>query len=76
VAEDVGQEAAAELAKAHGGERVHFVRCDVTVEEQFRALWDASEAFFKAPVDVLVNNAGVNHTYGWRKCMDINIVSV
>jgi 15-hydroxyprostaglandin dehydrogenase (NAD) len=75
VSENAGHETTVALAKTYGSEKVHFVHCDVTNEGQFKDLWDASEAFFKAPVDVLVNNAGINHTQGWKKCMDIDIVS-
>ena len=33
--------------------------------------------FFKVScVDLLANNAGVNLNFGWRKCMEINIISV
>ena len=27
-------------------------------------------------VDILGNNAGVSPVYGWRKCMEINIMAV
>merc|ERR1711936_1099398 len=46
-------------------------------EEQFVNLFDKTEEFFKVScVDLLANNAGVNLNFGWRKCMEINIISV
>ena len=32
-------------------------------------------ANFTEPVSIFCNNAGINHTAGWRKCLDVNIVS-
>lgn len=54
---------------------MHWFHCDVTKEEEFTELWESTERAFGSSVDVLVNNAGVNHLPGWRKCMDIDIVS-
>ena len=28
------------------------------------------------PVDIFVNNAGINTNWGWRKCMEVNILAV
>ena len=30
---------------------------------------------FLESVSIFCNNAGINHTAGWRKCLDVNIVS-
>ena len=49
-------------------------RCDVTKLEELTALYDGAEEHFKAKVDIFCNNAGINTSLGWRKCMDINIV--
>ena len=27
-------------------------------------------------VDILVNNAGINTNWGWKKCMQVNIMAV
>ena len=29
----------------------------------------------KERVSIFCNNAGINHTAGWRKCLDVNLVS-
>jgi 3-oxoacyl-[acyl-carrier protein] reductase len=51
----------AELAEEHGDERVHAHGCDVTDDEQVRALVaSAAERFGR--VDVMVNNAGLGGT--------------
>ena len=39
------------------------------------ALYDGCEKQFGGAVDIFCNNAGINHLPGWRKCMDIDIVS-
>ena len=33
-----------------------------------------SEEFFGEKVEVLVNNAGINHAQGWEKCLSVNLV--
>ena len=51
------------------------VRCDVTNEDDLTALYDGCEKHFGGKVDIFCNNAGINHTAGWKKCMQIDIVS-
>jgi len=66
-----------ELRERFGQDKVHFVACDVTSDEQFKNLFDKAEEFFKVNcIDILANNAGVNVNFGWKKCMDINIMAV
>ena len=66
-----------ELQEKYGEERVGFVPCDVTNEEEFRNLFDKAEQIFNVDcVDILANNAGINCNAGWRKCMTVNIMSV
>ncbi len=51
----------------------------MTSEEDWEALWEATETHFAAPVDVLVNNAGIAPVppkHDWRKTMAINIVNI
>ena len=77
VNKDKGEAALCELQEKFGAENVHFVSCDVTSDEQFRNLFNKTEEYFKAGcVDILVNNAGINTNYGWRKCMNVNIMAV
>ena len=65
------------MKKRFGDDRVCFVKCDVTKEEEFKNLFDKAEEFFKVRcIDILVNNAGINTNLGWRKCMDVNIMAV
>ena len=66
-----------EFQEKFGNDRVCFIKCDVTKEEQFINLFDETEKFFNVKcVDVLVNNAGINNNLGWRKCFDVNIMGV
>ena len=75
--QDRGEATLTELRERFGEEKVCFVACDVTEEEQFRNLFDKAEEFFKVScVDLLANNAGVNLNFGWKKCLEVNIVSV
>ena len=75
--QQAGEAALRELRDRFGADNVCFVACDVCREEQFNNLFDKTEQFFKVScVDLLANNAGVNTNLGWRKCMEINIISV
>lgn len=77
VREDGGQATLKELQDQFGEKRVAFVACDVTDQEQFTRLFDECEKYFGVPcVDLLVNNAGINTNWGWRKCMEVNIMGV
>merc|ERR1711915_916801 len=61
----------------YGEKRVLFVPCDVTDQDQFIKLFDECEKYFKVKcVDLLVNNAGINTNFGWKKCMEVNIMGV
>ena len=77
VNKDKGEKTLKELEETFGNEKVCFVQCDVTHEEEFKNLFDkAEENFGVGCVDILANNAGINCIYGWRKCMSINIIGV
>jgi len=66
-----------EFENRYGQEFVCFVKCDVTIEEEFVALFDKTEAYFKVNcIDLLANNAGINTNFGWKKCMEVNIMAV
>ena len=40
-------------------------------------MFDKAEKYFNVGcVDILGNNAGINTNYGWRKCMEVNIMAV
>ena len=53
-----------------------MLRCDVTQEEDWKAIWSHTEDTFGGKVQILVNNAGVNPVHGWKICMDIMIYGV
>jgi len=74
--QDVGQKTAQEFQSEFGEKRVHFCSCDVTDDDQLANLFDQSEKYFGQPLDLLVNNAGINTNLGWRKCMQVNIMAV
>lgn len=67
-----------EFREAFGKENVCYVKCDVTKEEEFIALFDETAKYFEVDcIDLLVNNAGINGlSVGWKKCMDVNIIGV
>jgi gluconate 5-dehydrogenase len=72
----------AELAARFGAGRVHASRFDVTDEEQVVAAVAAVETEV-GPVEVLVNNAGVQHRVAmldldladWRRVVEVNLTS-
>ena len=41
---------------------VCFVKCDVAVKEAWSELWNTAEKLLEGPIEILVNNAGLNHT--------------
>lgn len=72
-------EAEETLGAEFGAERVASLVCDVTQEDQVRALLEAAERF--GGVDVMVNNAGLGGTASildmtddqWSKVLDITL---
>jgi len=71
-----GNKTLQEFEEIYGATNVHFVKCDVTKEEEMKALYDGAEEYFGGKVSIFCNNAGINHTAGWKKCMDIDIMAV
>ena len=71
---------AAERLEAVGGQRPLALRCDVTVEDEVRALYDSVFAEY-GRIDVAVNNAGLGGTANivdmtdeqWSKVLDITL---
>ena len=77
VNQEKGETALSDLKERFGEKNVCFVQCDVTKDEEFINLFDEAEKFFKVDcVDILANNAGINTNFGWRKCMEVNIMAV
>jgi len=52
-------EAVRSLSAESGNNQVHGVVCDVTRPEEIKELWN--HAAEKGPVDIWINNAGINH---------------
>jgi len=73
---EAGEQTRKELSCKFGENKVTFIRCNVTSLEDLTALYDGAEQYFGEPVSIFCNNAGINHTAGWRKCLDVNIVGV
>ena len=42
-----------------------FVKCDVSVEQDWIDLWDNAEKLLNGPIEVLINNAGVHPGVGF-----------
>ena len=72
----------AELAERHGGDRVHASPFDITDEDQVTAAVAGVEGDV-GPIDVLVNNAGIQHRVpmldldvaDWRRVVEHNLTS-
>jgi NAD(P)-dependent dehydrogenase (short-subunit alcohol dehydrogenase family) len=81
--EELGEKTAAEVSAEHPGVNCVFLRSDVTVEQDRRALTDFTREKF-GRIDILVNNAGTTHVENaedlsyenYRKVMDLNLDSV
>ena len=54
----------------------NFFRCDVSKETDWEAMWEHTETTFNAKVEVLVNNAGLNPSAGWKPCLDVMLYGV
>ena len=56
-----GQETKAMFQKQFGlsDDGVCFVKCDVTIKEDWLMLWDSAEKLLNGPIDILINNAGI-----------------
>jgi NAD(P)-dependent dehydrogenase (short-subunit alcohol dehydrogenase family) len=77
------QATAREIAQAHDGARVLAVQTDVTQSASVRAAVEEAQSAF-GPVDVLVNNAGINvfadpltmTDDDWRRCFAVDLDGV
>ncbi|KAL3865728.1 hypothetical protein ACJMK2_043088 [Sinanodonta woodiana] len=70
-----GQQSQRELAAKFGETSVHFVKCDVAKEEEFRDLFRECLSKFKK-INIMVNNAGILDEAGWEKCIDVNMTAM
>ncbi|XP_063889063.1 15-hydroxyprostaglandin dehydrogenase [NAD(+)]-like [Scylla paramamosain] len=67
-----GQSTVAELQAKHGEGSVIFVSCNVTSDDDFKAVWDATVEKL-GPVNVLINNAGIGNEQEWDKTVAVNL---
>ncbi|KAL3865730.1 hypothetical protein ACJMK2_043090 [Sinanodonta woodiana] len=70
-----GQQSQHELAEKFGENSVHFVKCDVTKEEEFRDLFRECLSKFKK-INIMVNNAGILDEARWEKSIDVNMTAM
>lgn len=76
VNEDLGQQAAAELAQKFGEDRVSFCKLDVTQTAEWEEAFNHCQTVFKCSVEVLVNNAGIGPNTNHQLVLRINIEGV
>ena len=76
VADDVGKSTVKAFRERYGVDRAFYIHCDVSRQSDVANAWEKSERFFGREIDVLVNNAGINQTRGWRKCLEVNVNGV
>ena len=38
-----------------------FIKCDVADKDAWDILWNEAERILEGPIDILINNAGLNH---------------
>ena len=76
IAVEVGKATAERLNKLHGN-KVVFIKCDVSKEEDITSAFDSVLAQFKQ-IDVIVNNAGVmvDTPEVWRTASNVNWVGL
>lgn len=67
-----GQTTVAELQANHGEGNVIFVSCNVTSDDDFKGVWDATVEKL-GPVNILVNNAGIGNEQKWEKTIEVNL---
>ncbi|KAI4461463.1 15-hydroxyprostaglandin dehydrogenase [nad(+)] [Holotrichia oblita] len=67
-----GEEAVAKISNDFGGDKVLFVKTDVTIKEQFDNAFKQTVDKF-GNIDILVNNAGILMESIWEKMMAINV---
>ncbi|XP_070562357.1 15-hydroxyprostaglandin dehydrogenase [NAD(+)]-like [Ptychodera flava] len=70
-----GQEVAASLQKTFGDERVVFVKCDVTSNEQLKSAFEDIKKKF-GRLDIVCNNAGICNEHEPVKTIATNLVII
>ncbi|XP_066429613.1 15-hydroxyprostaglandin dehydrogenase [NAD(+)] [Eleutherodactylus coqui] len=70
-----GEQCKTSLEEQFGSNRLLFIQCDVTDQEQLRDAFQKTVDHF-GRLDILVNNAGVNNEKDWEKTIEVNLISV
>ncbi|XP_070563507.1 15-hydroxyprostaglandin dehydrogenase [NAD(+)]-like [Ptychodera flava] len=70
-----GQEVTASFQKTFGDERVVFVKCDVTSNEQLKSAFEDIKKKF-GRLDIVCNNAGICNEYDPVKTIATNLIPV
>ncbi|XP_069600350.1 15-hydroxyprostaglandin dehydrogenase [NAD(+)] isoform X2 [Ranitomeya imitator] len=70
-----GEQCKASLDEQFGSNRILFIQCDVTDQEQLKDAFQKTVEHF-GRLDILVNNAGVNNEKDWEKTIEVNLISV
>lgn len=75
VNQEDGGKTLAELQDKFGPNRVHFVPCNVSVDQDWVKLWDEAEQKL-GPISLLINNAGIRASSPWKANLDVNLYGV
>ncbi|KAG9479912.1 hypothetical protein GDO78_011765 [Eleutherodactylus coqui] len=67
-----GEQCKTSLEEQFGSNRLLFIQCDVTDQEQLRDAFQKTVDHF-GRLDILVNNAGVNNEKDWEKTIEVNL---
>lgn len=71
---DAGENAADELSRTFGKDRVLFCHCDVTDYVQYEEAFQSTISEFDR-LDIVINNAEIMNDKFWELEVDVNLVS-
>ena len=55
---------------------VCFVKCNVSKKEDWPKLWDTAEILLKGPIEILINNAGLNPSVSVLRICKLSLLSL
>ena len=55
---------------------VCFVKCNVSKKEDWPKLWDTAEILLKGPIEILINNAGLNPSVSVPRICKLSLLSL
>ncbi|XP_015904080.1 15-hydroxyprostaglandin dehydrogenase [NAD(+)] [Parasteatoda tepidariorum] len=73
--EEKGKEFVRQLTSTFGTSKILFHLCDVTKQDDYKAVFDFTLKEFKR-IDVLVNNAGILNEHHPQRMLNINVLGV